>query len=83
MCWLEEMEARVPSSQFGSLYLVSCRGRKRLWTGLGLGLRLSVSTSLSQVCSGLGLGLGSVLFCSVLCAYLNLNNSVENPILKQ
>lgn len=37
MCWLEEMEARVPSSQFGSLYLVSCRGRETV-DGTGAGI---------------------------------------------
>lgn len=37
MCWLEQKEARVPSSQFGSLYLVSCRGRETVHgTGAGI-----------------------------------------------
>lgn len=74
MCWLEEKEASVPSRSLGrSTWSVA--EAKRLWTGLGW-VRVSVQV-LAKSVRVWG------LFCSVLCAYLNLNNSVENPILKQ
>lgn len=72
MCWLEEKEARVPSRSLGrSTWSVA--EAERLWTGLGWDWVRVLARSV-RVWG---------LFCSVLCAYLNLNNSVENPILKQ